>query len=135
MADHESPLPSPSPLHLSGDAWEKFQHSLYERSERLEQRQPGQTYKPDEKVDVWVLSAHAEALFSQDIDPEVWDTLADLDLEAASEEDAWALIKGFYLERGNVLVVVGDGVGEDREEWIFSEALVQRLGLAAFAGT
>jgi len=123
-------MPAPvSTVHLSDDAWTAFQDSLYERDNRLERRVDGQTYPLDERVDLWVLSAHAEAFFSQDIDPEVWDTLADLELEAANEEDAWAMIREFYLERGNVLVVIGDGVGEDREEWIFSEALASRLGL------
>jgi len=121
----------PSTIHLTDDAWTAFQASLYERDDRLERRVDGQTYPRDELVDVWVLSAHAEAIFSQDIDPEVWDTLADLELEAANEEDAWAMIRDFYLERGNVLVVIGDGVGEDREEWIFSEPLASRLGLLA----
>lgn len=131
-------------LHLSDDAWAAFQASLYERDERLERRVDGQSYKQDERVDVWVLSAHAEAIFSQDIDPEVWETLADLDMEAETEEDAWRLIRSFYLERGNVLVRIGEeatnegataeGAGpDDREEWIFSEALATRLELAGFA--
>lgn len=121
-------------VHLSEDAWAAFQASLYERDERLERRAEGQTYPLDERVDPWVLSGHAEALFSQDIDPEVWETLEDLDMEAASEEDAWGLIRAFYLDRGNVLVRIGEGVGEDREEWIFSETLAGRLGLAEFSG-
>lgn len=124
-------MPAPLPtVHLTEDAWTAFQTSLYERDDRLERRADGQTYPLDERVDAWVLSGHAEAIFSQDIDPEVWDTLADLELEAATEEDAWNMIRDFYLERGNVLVVIGDGVGEDREEWIFSEPLASRLGLA-----
>ena len=126
-------------IHLSEDAWAAFQASLYEQNERLERRTDGVNYKPDERVDVWVLSAHAEAIFSQDIDPEVWETLADLDMEAETEEDAWRLIRSFYLERGNVLVRIGEGAAgdgtgpDDREEWIFSEALATRLGLAGFA--
>ena len=130
-------------INLSQDAWEQFQRSLHEHDDRLERRVDGQTYPRDEHVDVWVLSAHAEAIFSQDIDPEVWETLADLDMEAETEEDAWRLIRSFYLERGNVLVRIGEGTtneGEtaegagldDREEWIFSEALATRLGLAGF---
>ena len=120
-------------IHLSDDAWAAFQSSLYERGERLERRTDGASYKSDERVDVWVLSAHAEAIFSQDIDPEVWETLGDLDMEAETEEDAWRLIRSFYLERGNLLVRIGDGLGEDREEWIFSEGLATRLGLPTFA--
>ena len=131
-------------INLSQDAWEQFQRSLHEHDDRLERRVDGQTYPRDEQVDVWVLSAHAEAIFSQDIDPEVWETLADLDMEAETEEDAWRLIRSFYLERGNVLVRIGEGATnggataegagpDDREEWIFSEALATRLGLAGFA--
>ena len=130
-------------INLSQDAWEQFQRSLHEHDDRLERRVDGHTYPRDEQVDVWVLSAHAEAIFSQDIDPEVWETLADLEMEAETEEDAWRLIRSFYLERGNVLVRIGEGpadgaAGEaagpdDREEWIFSEALATRLGLAGFA--
>ena len=126
-------------INLSQDAWEQFQRSLHEHDDRLERRADGQTYPRDEHVDVWVLSAHAEAIFSQDIDPEVWETLADLDMEAETEEDAWRLIRSFYLERGNVLVRIGDGLTpagagpDDREEWIFSESLATRLGLVGFA--
>lgn len=126
-------------INLSQNAWEQFQLSLYEHDHRLERRTDGQTYPRDEQVDVWVLSAHAEAIFSQDIDPEVWETLADLDMEAETEEDAWRLIRSFYLERGNVLVRIGDGATnegagpDEREEWIFSEALATRLGLAGFS--
>jgi len=121
-------------LHLTFDAWDRFQESLYERGDRLDLREPGGTYARDERVDVWVLSAHAEALYSQDIDPDVWETLSDLDLEAADEESGWALIRDFYLGRGGVLVRIGDGVSaDDREEWIFSEGLSTRLRLADHA--
>ncbi len=125
-------------LQLSQAAWEEFQQSLYERDDRLDRRTDDQTYKLDERVDAWVLSAHAEAIYSQDIDPEVWETLEDLELEAADEEDAWRMIRSFYLERGNVVVRIGDGPLSDdtppdeREEWIFSEALAARLRVQEF---
>ena len=126
-------------LQLSQAAWEDFQQSLYERGDRLDRRVDAQTYRLDERVDAWVLSAHAEAIYSQDIDPEVWETLEDLELEAADEEDAWRMIRSFYLERGNVVVRIGDGPLSDdtppgeREEWIFSEALAARLRVQEFA--
>jgi hypothetical protein len=126
-------------LQLSQVAWEEFQQSLYERGDRLERRTEGQAYKLDERVDAWVLSAHAEAIYSQDIDPEVWETLEDLELEAADEEDAWRMIRSFYLERGNVVVRIGDGPlsddtpADEREEWIFSDALATRLRIQEFA--
>ena len=126
-------------LQLSQAAWEEFQQSLYERDDRLDRRTDAQTYKLDERVDAWVLSAHAEAIYSQDIDPDVWETLEDLELEAADEEDAWRMIRSFYLERGNVLVRIGDGLlsddtpADEREEWIFSDALATRLRIQEFA--
>ena len=126
-------------LQLSQAAWEEFQQSLYERDDRLDRRTDDQTYKLDERVDAWVLSAHAEAIYSQDIDPDVWETLEDLELEAADEEDAWRMIRSFYLERGNVLVRIGDGLlsddtpADEREEWIFSDALATRLRIQEFA--
>ena len=120
-------------IRLTQQQWEQFQVGLYERGERLERREPGGIYSRDERVDAYVLSAHAEALYSQDIDGDVWETLADLDMEAGSEEDAWRMIREFYLERGCVLVRIGDGLDDagpdDREEWLFSERLAERLGL------
>ncbi|WP_425147167.1 hypothetical protein [Deinococcus sp.] len=117
-------------LHLTQMQWDEFLAGLYERGERLERREAGQSYPQGEAVDAYVLSAHAEALYSQDIDPELWETLADIELEADDEEDAWAMIRDFYLERGCVLVRVGEGTGpDDREEWLLNEALAERLGL------
>ena len=118
---------------LSRAQWEAWQAGLYERDERLERRAAGGVYRRDEAVDAYALSAHAEAFYSQEIEAEVWETLADLELEAASEEDAWAMIRAFYLERGCVLVRVGEEDGPDlpdeREEWLFDEELARRLEL------
>ena len=117
-------------IQLTVAQWEQLQQDLYERDERLERREAGGVYSRDEKVDAYVLSAHAEALYSQDIDPDLWETLADLEMEAGSEEDAWAMIREFYLARDCVLIRIGDGRGpDDREEWLFSERLAERLGL------
>ncbi|WP_221088989.1 hypothetical protein [Deinococcus aquaedulcis] len=116
-----------APITLSPDAWDAFLAGLYERGDRLDLRQPGQPYAPDEVVDAWVLSGHAEALRSAEVDGDLWGTLEDIEEEAGSEDEAWAKIVAFYLERGCVLVQV-QGLDEP-EDWILSEDLARRLGL------
>ncbi|MFD1730089.1 hypothetical protein ACFSC4_01565 [Deinococcus malanensis] len=74
-----------------------------------------------------MLSGHAEALRSADVDGDLWGTLEDLDETAADEEEAWDKICSFYLERGCVLVSV-EGL-EEPEEWILTAELARRLGL------
>ncbi|UBV43403.1 hypothetical protein LAJ19_04095 [Deinococcus taeanensis] len=117
---------------LSADAWEAFLATLFERDDRLDVREAGVTYAPDEKVDAWTLSAHAEALRSGEVDGDVWGTLQDIEETAGSEEDAWAKIVAFYLERDCVLVQV-QGYDEP-EEWLLSEALARRLALPGLRG-
>ncbi|PTA69061.1 hypothetical protein [Deinococcus arcticus] len=112
---------------LTPDAWTAFLGRLYERDDRLDVRQEGQTYAADELVDAWVLSGHAEALRSAEVDGDLWGTLQDLEESAGSEEEAWARIVAFYLDRGCVLVQVR-GLDEP-EDWILSETLARRLGL------
>lgn len=102
---------------------------LYERGDRLERRAPGETYPPEEAVDAYVLSGHAEALRSEEVDGDLWGTLADLEEDAGDEEEAWAKIVAFYLERGCVRVRVVDA--PEPEEWVLEEALARRLGLTA----
>ena len=109
---------------LSPESFDALLERLYERDDRLEFRQPGESYPRSEKVDAYVFSGHAEALLSPELDGDVWDTLADLDEQAASEIEAWAKIKAFYLSRDNVLL----RLSED-EEWIVDAALARRLGL------
>lgn len=111
-------------VHLTQDAFATLLARLYERDDRLEFRQSGETYPRSENVDAYVLSAHAEALLSNEFEGDLWETLADIDEQAADEAQAWAKIRAFYLDRGNVLLHLGAG-----EEWIFEEALAQRLGL------
>ena len=77
-----------------------------------------------------MLSAHTEALRSAEIDGDVWGTLADIEEEAGDEEEAWAVITAFYLDRGCVLVRVTDA--EEPEEWLLEEGLARRLGLLEF---
>ncbi len=112
---------------LTADAWEAFLASLYERDDRLDLRRDGETYARDETVDAWVMSGHAEALRSADLDGDVWGTLEDIEETAGDEEEAWAKIRAFYLERSCVLVQV-QGYDEP-EDWILTEALARRLGL------
>ncbi|GAA4023133.1 hypothetical protein GCM10022631_42240 [Deinococcus rubellus] len=111
-------------LDLTPEAFSTLLARLYERDNRLEFRQPGETYPRSETVDAYVLSGHAEALLSEEFEGDVWGTLEDIDETAASEEEAWAKIRAFYLDRGNVLLRPGPG-----EEWIFTEALARRLEL------
>ncbi|MFC6591332.1 hypothetical protein ACFP81_04420 [Deinococcus lacus] len=120
MTDHVA-------LTLTAPQWNELLSSLYERGERLEKRQPGHSYPPEEKVDAYVMSGHAEALWSDDLDGDIWGTLEDLETgeTADTEAQAWSIIKAFYLERGCVLVRAGD------DEWIFSAQLLRRLGWLA----
>lgn len=107
--------------------WAAFLTGLYERDDRLELRQPGETYLPDETVDAYVFSAHAEAMQSAEVDGDVWGTLEDIEETASSEEEAWRKIVTFYQERGCLLVRITDA--DEREEWLVSEELAQRLNL------
>lgn len=107
--------------------WQSFLANLYERDERLERREPGETYLRDEAVDAYTFSAHAEAMQSAEVDGDLWGTLEDIDENATSEEEAWQKIVAFYLERGCVLLRITDA--PEREEWILSEELAGRLGL------
>ncbi|MDP9763901.1 hypothetical protein [Deinococcus enclensis] len=118
---------------LSADAWAAFLAGLYERDDRLDVRVPGEAYARSETVDAYVFSGHAEALLSAEVDGDVWGTLEDLDETAADEQEAWAKIRAFYLERGCVLLRVeglnDPGDPEEPEEWIVTERLARRLGL------
>ena len=113
---------------LDAEQWQAFLDSLYERDDTLALREPGGTYRRDETVDAYTLSAHAEALQSADVDGDVWGTLEDIDETAETEEEAWAKITAFYLDRDCVLVRV-TGLDEP-EEWVLSRHLATRLGLA-----
>lgn len=116
-----------STINLTLNQWEAFLAGLYERDDRLERREPGVDYPPEEDVDPYVLSAHAEALRSAEVDGDVWGTLADIEEEAGNEEEAWAKIVAFYLDRGCVLVRVTDA--DEPEEWLLEAELARRLGL------
>ncbi|WP_104990099.1 hypothetical protein [Deinococcus sp. NW-56] len=121
----------PPILTLSPDDWDAFLARLYERGERLDLRTPGEPYPPEEDVDAYVLSAHAEALRSAEVDGDVWGTLEDIEETAGDEEEAWAKIVAFYLDRGCVLVRVTGT--EEPEEWLLEEGLARRLGLLSSA--
>ncbi|CAM3355972.1 hypothetical protein DESA109040_09165 [Deinococcus saxicola] len=112
---------------LTPGEWQAFQDRLYERDDRLELRASDTVVRRDEAVDPYVLSAHAEALQSGEVEGDVWGTLEDIDESAADEQEAWEKITAFYLGRGSVLVSV-TGLDEP-EEWIFTEELARRLGL------
>lgn len=114
---------------LTLEQWQAFLESLYERDDRLEKREAGQTYKRDEGVDDYVFSAHAEALNSAEVEGDLWGTLEDIEETAQSEAEAWTKIKAFYLDRQCVLIELTGG--PEPEEWIVSETLARRLGLLA----
>lgn len=122
----DAPASAPARTLTHGE-WEERLARLYERGDRLDLRREGEHYAPDEAVDAYALSAHAEALQSAEVDGDLWGTLADIEEEAASDEEAWAKICAFYQRRGCVLLRVTGG--DEREEWIFEESLARRLGL------
>ncbi|MGX9686667.1 hypothetical protein ACTQ9L_05935 [Deinococcus wulumuqiensis] len=117
----------PADLTLTLPEWDAFLAQLYERDDRLDLRAGDATYPESETVDAYVLSGHAEALQSAEVDGDLWGTLEDIEEEAGSEAQAWAKICAFYRDRGCVLLRVTGT--EEPEEWIFSAALLRRLGL------
>lgn len=125
--------PSPSTIRLTAPQWDGFLASLYERGDRLERREAGQTYPPLETVDAYVMSAHAEALLSGEVEGDLWGTLDDIEETASSDEEAWQRITDFYLSRGCVLIQI-TGLDEP-EEWILSGDLARRLGLQGGAAS
>ncbi|GAA5435315.1 hypothetical protein ACMT4L_15100 [Deinococcus sp. A31D244] len=112
---------------LSAGQWDALLESLFERDDRLDLRRDGETYRRDEVVDAYVMSGHAEALRSADVDGDVWGTLEDIEETADTEEEAWEKIVAFYLGRECVLVRVEDT--EEPEEWVLGQELARRLGL------
>lgn len=116
MSDHT--------LHLPLADFEQHLSHFYERDEQLLRREDGVTYPAKEAVDLYAISAYAEALLSEEIDGDLWGTLEDLEEKAGSEEEAWAKIKRFYTERGCVVLHLGEG-----EEWIFAPEVLRLLGL------
>lgn len=116
-----------STIDLTLGEWEAFLAGLYERDDRLERREPGAAYPPEEDVDAYVLSGHAEALRSAEVDGDVWGTLSDIEEEAGNEDEAWAKIVAFYLDRGCVLIRMTDA--DEPEEWLLEAGLARRLGL------
>ena len=124
-------MTDPTTITLSADDWQAFLARLYDRDDRLDLRVPGETYSRKETVDEYVLSAHAEALRSAEVEGDLWGTLEDIDETAADEDEAWDKIRDFYLGRGCVLVqVTGPDIHpDDPEEWIFAAGLARRLGL------
>ncbi|PYE56266.1 hypothetical protein [Deinococcus yavapaiensis] len=107
-------------IELSPDDFDAFLGRLRQRDDRLEFGEPA---NKDEAVNDYVFSGHAEALRSDSIDGEVMETLADLELEADGEDEAWEKIKTWYLTRGCVVLRVED------DEYVLAENLAERLGL------
>ena len=109
---------------LTPAQFSSFLDTLLERNEFLIfKKDAGPPQHGDENVDLYVFSGHLEALRCEEIDGEIMETLHDLELEAKNEDEAWLKIKGFYLERSCTLLQV------NQDEYIISDALIQRLGL------
>lgn len=77
----------------------------------------------DEDVDPYVFSGHVEALRTREIDGDLWETLADLDEVATSEDEAWDKIVSFYQNRDCVILDV------EGDQYILANSLAVRLGL------
>ncbi len=118
------PQPEQQIIRLSLEAFEAVLSDFYDRDHQLFRRVPGERYPHKEDVDLYAISAYAEALISDEIDGDLWNTLSDLEETAPSEEEAWAKIKAFYLARGYMLLYLGEG-----EEWIFAPEVLRQLGL------
>ncbi|MBC7645703.1 MAG: hypothetical protein H7095_01135 [Pseudopedobacter sp.] len=113
-------------IELDAQNFNALLESLLERKETLIFRKDaGKRERNDEDVDLYVFSGHLEALRSDEIDGDVWGTLEDLEYEAGSEDEAWELIKGFYLERGCTLLKV------NADEYILNDVLARKLGLVS----
>lgn len=116
--------PATQTLHFTLSEFEALLERFYEREDQLFLREPGQNYPAQEQVDLYAISAHAEALQSEEIDGDLWGTLQDLEETAQSEAEAWHKIRQFYLARGYYLLDMGEA-----EQWIFAPEVLRKLGL------
>ncbi len=107
-------------IDLNPDDFESLLARLRERDDRLEFGEPA---NKDEIVDDYVFSGHVEALRAESLEGDVLGTLADLELEARDEDEAWETIKAWYVPRGCVVLRVGD------DEYVLAENLARRLQL------
>jgi hypothetical protein len=113
-------------IELNAQDFNALLETLLERRETLMfKKDAGKRERNDEDVDLYVFSGHLEALRSDEIDGDVWGTLEDLEYTAGSEDEAWELIKEFYLERGCTLLKV------NTDEYILNDVLARKLGLVS----
>ena len=119
----------------TGEIWAVNEHDQVHRIllGRIEDRSDVDTAlagwdKPGVARDLGWAMTRVDALpVGAEVDGDVWGTLADIEEEAGDEEEAWARITAFYLDRGCVLVRV---TGTDEpEEWLLEAGLARRLGL------
>lgn len=107
-------------IDLTPEDFDALLARLRERDQRLEFGTPASR---DEIVDDYVFSGHVEALRAESLDGDVMGTLADLELEARDEDEAWEKIKAWYVPRGCVVLRVG------RDEYVLAESVARRLAL------
>lgn len=110
-------------LTLSRAELDQLLSSLVERDEKLVFKKDIKPKKTDEPVDLYVFSGHLEALRSEELDGMLMETIEDLGYEARDEDEAWEIIKAFYLPRKCTLLKV------DEDEYIIGTELARRLGL------
>lgn len=108
---------------ISRESLDELLSSLVERDEKLVFRKDIKPKKTDEPVDLYVFSGHLEALRSEELDGMLMETLEDLGYEAKDEDEAWEVIKAFYLPRKCSLMKV------EEDEYIIADELARRLGL------
>ncbi|MFN8509065.1 MAG: hypothetical protein U0Z75_00615 [Deinococcaceae bacterium] len=111
-------------IKLSVEAFASFLDGWIERGGCLFTKdQVGSRLVDDEDVDPYVFSGHVEALRAREIDGDLWETLADLDEVATSEDEAWDKIVSFYQNRDCVILDV------EGDQYILANSLAVRLGL------
>lgn len=112
-------------LEMTAQDFTSWLDTLIERDDYLCLRAEAEPLLPDDvTVDLYVLSAHLEALRSDEIDGQIMDTLQDLEYTAQTEEEAWRLICQFYTARGCTLLQVPPNEG-----YIIADELAHRLKL------
>lgn len=112
-----------STLTLTRDQLDTLLETLIERDEKLLFRKDITPLKDDTKVDLYVFSGHLEALRSEELDGMLLETVEDLGHEAKDEDEAWEIIKAFYLPRKCSLLLV------EEDQYIIADELARRLGL------
>ncbi|GGJ22490.1 hypothetical protein [Deinococcus roseus] len=108
---------------LSRQELDTLLSTLIERDEKLLFKKDLKPTKNDVPVDLYVFSGHLEALRSEELDGMLMEAIEDLGYEAKDEDEAWEIVKAFYLPRKCTLMRV------EEDEYIIGDELARRLGL------